>query len=636
MKVCSRCWFFAFFLFFFSIVGGITQTSAATIAVSPGQSIQAVCLDQVQPGDTCILNAGSYSSGIDLILKTSGTETSPITLVGVGNVTIQDKIITKGGTVHYYTIMGENSQYPLKFEKGLDFAYNTPWDRESEDLGNNGYIIRNCYVTGEVLVYGHYNLIENCEFAGNGSGTAIWDQRAASHHNVYRNNNIHDYSRGIWTMDNTHYITIEGNTISNTVHQAIDCDGYAMAETHCDVIDNVITHSNPAIQMENAFDSTVSGNIISNQNDYAAIHIKNYGEGPDFWKSLMEYRGFDTNMIVKGNLIYSSTMAGILIEGAKTGLIENNTIYYSQAPSGIFSGIALRVYGGFYSSDWIIKNNIIDSPGYVIRFDSASNTPNFISNNNLFSSTSGFLQGTFPRSFTQWQDLGLDSDSILSSPQFVDSVNGDFSLNASSPACAGGENQTYQGAFSCGGMVPHTFPDVDLNDVFAEYINTLYSLGIISGYSDGTYRPDESVTRAQLAKFIVNGFDLGSDDSGEQFPDIDKNSSLASYVQVLRNSGIIDGFSDGTFRPDTPVSRGAATKFIVNAMEQIGIDVETDVPSGISFSDVGVGNTFGKYIMFLSEKQVVGGYSDGTFKPTGNLTRGQMAKMITLAIDIKK
>jgi len=167
---------------------------------------------------------------------------------------------------------------------------------------------------------------------------------------------------------------------------------------------------------------------------------------------------------------------------------------------------------------------------------------------------------------------------------------------------------------------------------FETYIQNIYDDGVISGYSDGTYRPNEPVTRAQLAKFVVNAFTLGNDVSGVSFPDLDESSSLTSYIKVLKKKGIINGYSDGTYRPNEPVSRGAATKFIVKAMQSIGYEIGLQsTMDNIPFSDVKEDDTFAQYIGDLSNSGIINGYSDGTFKADVILTRGAMAKIVDLA-----
>lgn len=78
--------------------------------------------------------------------------------------------------------------------------------------------------------------------------------------------------------------------------------------------------------------------------------------------------------------------------------------------------------------------------------------------------------------------------------------------------------------------------------------------GIINGYSDGTFRPKELVTRGQMAAFLVRGFQL-KNEKAMQFKDVTSKSAAYPYVRKLVFSGITKGYSDGTFRPYATLTR---------------------------------------------------------------------------------
>jgi hypothetical protein len=170
------------------------------------------------------------------------------------------------------------------------------------------------------------------------------------------------------------------------------------------------------------------------------------------------------------------------------------------------------------------------------------------------------------------------------------------------------------------------FPDVTYDNPFFPYIETLYYLRAISGYSDGTYRPDADTTRGQAAKIII--LSLGAyqeyTDGRQTFPDVPPSHTFYDYIERLHELGIASGFSDGTYRPDQALSRGAVAKLIVRAR---GEDPEyTDGRQ--SFPDVPPDHVFYPYIERLYELGCICGYSDGTFRPDDPVSRGQIAKMV--------
>lgn len=175
-----------------------------------------------------------------------------------------------------------------------------------------------------------------------------------------------------------------------------------------------------------------------------------------------------------------------------------------------------------------------------------------------------------------------------------------------------------------------TFPDVPEGHTFYDYVENLSSMGVVGGYSDGTFRPDAVVTRGAMAKFVMGGlgFTLWTD-CGD-FPDVPKGHVFYDYITSLKCFGVIGGFSDGTFRPDDQVTRGQAMKFIVKG-SYLALEDLPAPASSLPFNDVPPSHTFYKDLLFAYGNDVVGGYSDGTFRPDEVVTRGAISKMITNA-----
>jgi len=173
--------------------------------------------------------------------------------------------------------------------------------------------------------------------------------------------------------------------------------------------------------------------------------------------------------------------------------------------------------------------------------------------------------------------------------------------------------------------------DVEMDNTFYNYIQYLYKLAIVDGYSDGEYKADETVTRGQLAKFVVNAFQIPVMMGGEAFSDVDMDNTFYVHIQTLKNAGIVSGFTGGEFRPDEEVTRSQATKYIVNAGNFYSAD--NLATSNDCFDDVD-GHSLEEYICALADynddevQAIIGGYSDGNFGPEDPLTRGQMAKII--------
>jgi len=116
-----------------------------------------------------------------------------------------------------------------------------------------------------------------------------------------------------------------------------------------------------------------------------------------------------------------------------------------------------------------------------------------------------------------------------------------------------------------GTMVQTNFKDVSAPNVASGYIQSAVNAGIIKGYSDGTFRPKEFVTRGQMATFLVKGFNL-QNEKAIQFKDVGSQTAAYPYVRKLVFSGITKGYSDGTFRPYATLTRTETAIFLARAL----------------------------------------------------------------------
>jgi hypothetical protein len=175
---------------------------------------------------------------------------------------------------------------------------------------------------------------------------------------------------------------------------------------------------------------------------------------------------------------------------------------------------------------------------------------------------------------------------------------------------------------------PMTFGDVSSADWFYEFVNCLFCRGAISGYADGTFRPGNNTTRGQLAKIVVLAFNLPiNTKNGPHFTDVPLGNPFYQFIETAYNRGLISGYSDGTFRPNNNVTRGQLCKIVVVAAEWPLIS-----PIEPTFVDVGRNNPFFSYVESAYCHQVISGYIFGLFKPGNNATRAQIAKIVCLAV----
>ena len=115
------------------------------------------------------------------------------------------------------------------------------------------------------------------------------------------------------------------------------------------------------------------------------------------------------------------------------------------------------------------------------------------------------------------------------------------------------------------------FPDLDANSAVGQAVAELVPYGIINGYEDGTFRPDNTITRAEFAKIIVTFLNLqniGAEGLASGFGDVDTATPhwAQKFIRIAVDRGIVNGYNDGTFKPDNPVKASEAVKMIVCAL----------------------------------------------------------------------
>ncbi|KOS66222.1 S-layer protein [Lysinibacillus contaminans] len=113
------------------------------------------------------------------------------------------------------------------------------------------------------------------------------------------------------------------------------------------------------------------------------------------------------------------------------------------------------------------------------------------------------------------------------------------------------------------------FTDVPASNEYYKYIAALENAGIMSGYSNGTFMPNEIITRGQLSKMLVLGFKFEVSSSyNHNFKDVNSQTSNAAFIQTLVDLKITEGTTPVTFSPYNAVTRGQIASFIVRAQDK--------------------------------------------------------------------
>lgn len=167
------------------------------------------------------------------------------------------------------------------------------------------------------------------------------------------------------------------------------------------------------------------------------------------------------------------------------------------------------------------------------------------------------------------------------------------------------------------------FSDVPANHFAVDHINYLVEKGAISGYADGTFKPNASITRAELSRILVDTLGLEVEENVQlSFTDTRDDAWYAPYVAALADKGIIQGNPDGTFAPGKTVTRAELAIMVVAAYELEAGDKE------VAFPDVKENVWYTDAINTLASNNIVVGKPDGSFAPGDAVTRGEATAFV--------
>lgn len=168
---------------------------------------------------------------------------------------------------------------------------------------------------------------------------------------------------------------------------------------------------------------------------------------------------------------------------------------------------------------------------------------------------------------------------------------------------------------------PHaTFNDVPLFADYSDAVEYVHTAGYVSGYADGTFRPETQINRAEFLKILVEAVNkrsgsqvaLDSYTSQKCFSDVAANQWYTPYVCYAKAKGIIGGYPDGSFQPDKSINLAESLKIILNAY-------------GIPLAATQGGDWFDVYMGAATNLNML---SHVFLTPSDFVTRGEMAELI--------
>lgn len=148
----------------------------------------------------------------------------------------------------------------------------------------------------------------------------------------------------------------------------------------------------------------------------------------------------------------------------------------------------------------------------------------------------------------------------------------------------------------------------------------------ISGYEDGTFIPDGKITRAETASMLYGVLETSNSNTEVTFSDLADGAWYIPAVTAMSEAGVINGYPDGTFRPDNKITRA---EFVTMLMQGRNVEKYTELP----FGDVSSELWSADYIYSAYKEGYIDGYEDSTFRPDSPITRAEAVKIINEALD---
>ncbi len=176
-----------------------------------------------------------------------------------------------------------------------------------------------------------------------------------------------------------------------------------------------------------------------------------------------------------------------------------------------------------------------------------------------------------------------------------------------------------------------SFSDLPESHECYNAVTYLVSEGVVAGYPDGTFQPEKAVSRVEALKFIYEGLKESVSEGNLPFSDVSKEEWYGGYLYTAYSNGVVNGYSDGTFKPTNAVNKAEFYKILFNGM---GVDVNPNLEKD-PFKDVKADEWFAPFVAYAKELGIID--SDVKYlNADEGMTRGEVAYAIFKLMQIMK
>lgn len=174
-------------------------------------------------------------------------------------------------------------------------------------------------------------------------------------------------------------------------------------------------------------------------------------------------------------------------------------------------------------------------------------------------------------------------------------------------------------------MTDTGFTDVSATNPNYNAIMYLKSHGVISGYPDGSFKPDQTVNRAEALKIILlgSGETVAASVDLEPFRDVPRAEWYSTYVAKAKELGVVSGYADGTFKPSQTVNLVENLKILLLTKK---IDVSTLTVSTDPYADTSSSEWYAPYVQYSKDKNLIDADAKNMVYPAQGMTRGKLAE----------